>query len=300
MLNNESSTKATLTYDGLPPLDFKGLEKDLARVFKNIGIEIDHAHSESRKHATFVGSQISGRICRENEDVVVWIENGTSARENVDQTRVAACYHVVRHLLSLNRAECVLWHHTGKLYTSEGFEARIALDATPMKAPEESVQDQNIFADDRFSVNAMYDRLDSSFVRRIEVPKTAPFVRSAAAAGPNDIMISLEDPNSRISANLRAALYPDYHQDDDEPTIQILGPGSPQDRLDKSETVARLATYALNTTLVIAALPVGVGLLTYNMLGGENLRLTAQVTALTGAFLGTGLFDTFGPALGLI
>jgi hypothetical protein len=49
----------------------------------------------------------------------------------------------------------------------------------------------------------------------------------------------------------------------------------------KSET-ARLTVYALNATLLIMAFPVGFGMLVFNILGGENLRTTAHVMALTG------------------
>lgn len=54
---------------------------------------------------------------------------------------------------------------------------------------------------------------------------------------------------------------------------------------DKNEDVVpRLTVYALNMTIMVFTLPVGLALLLMNILGGENLRTTAHVMALTGLF----------------
>jgi hypothetical protein len=46
--------------------------------------------------------------------------------------------------------------------------------------------------------------------------------------------------------------------------------------------LSRLLVYALTAMLLILAFPVGFAMLMFNLLGGENLRLTLQVLALTG------------------
>lgn len=59
--------------------------------------------------------------------------------------------------------------------------------------------------------------------------------------------------------------------------------------------LARLIVWTMNLVLLIVAFPIGFAMLLLNILGGENLRATAQVMALTGLALalssaGDGLF----------
>ncbi len=55
-------------------------------------------------------------------------------------------------------------------------------------------------------------------------------------------------------------------------------------REEHRDLTARLTVYALNLTIMVFTLPVGLALLFMNILGGENLRTTAHVMALTGLF----------------
>ena len=56
---------------------------------------------------------------------------------------------------------------------------------------------------------------------------------------------------------------------------------------EHGDRVARATVYVLNLIIMVFALPVGMALLCLNILGGENLRTTAHVMALTGLFLAT-------------
>ncbi|TXH95733.1 MAG: hypothetical protein E6Q73_14400 [Pseudorhodobacter sp.] len=47
----------------------------------------------------------------------------------------------------------------------------------------------------------------------------------------------------------------------------------------------RVATHAISLSLVAAALPVGAAVMTYNLLKGEDMRVTARLTTLTGLAL---------------
>ena len=58
----------------------------------------------------------------------------------------------------------------------------------------------------------------------------------------------------------------------------------PAERPERSDLKARLTVYAINMTIMIFTVPVGMALLIMNMMGGENLRTTAHVMALTGLF----------------
>ncbi|MEM6824347.1 MAG: hypothetical protein AAF566_04485 [Pseudomonadota bacterium] len=55
-----------------------------------------------------------------------------------------------------------------------------------------------------------------------------------------------------------------------------------RDREEAGDPFAFLTVYALNTAVLLFAFPVGMALLVFNILGGENLRTTAHVMGLTG------------------
>ena len=53
-------------------------------------------------------------------------------------------------------------------------------------------------------------------------------------------------------------------------------------RPEASDPKGRLLVYTLTTALLVLAFPVGFALLIYNILGGEDLRATSGVIAVTG------------------
>lgn len=59
----------------------------------------------------------------------------------------------------------------------------------------------------------------------------------------------------------------------------------PSQRAEHRDVVARMTVYVMNMIVMVFALPVGLALLFLNILGGENLRTTAHVMALTGLFM---------------
>ena len=65
----------------------------------------------------------------------------------------------------------------------------------------------------------------------------------------------------------------------------------PSLRAEHRDTTARLTVYALNATVAVFALPVGLALFSLNILNGENLRATAHTLALTGMFMALGATD---------
>ena len=56
-------------------------------------------------------------------------------------------------------------------------------------------------------------------------------------------------------------------------------------RAEHQDVTARLTVYVMNLMVILFAAPVGLALLVMNILGGENLRTTAHVVALTGMFM---------------
>lgn len=59
----------------------------------------------------------------------------------------------------------------------------------------------------------------------------------------------------------------------------------PTRREEHRDLTARLTVYVMNLFVIVFSAPVGVALLLMNILGGENLRTTAHVVALTGLFV---------------
>lgn len=70
-------------------------------------------------------------------------------------------------------------------------------------------------------------------------------------------------------ARLRDCLYPEVEEIVEE----------------RPSTQMRLATHAISLSLVATALPIGAAVMTYNLLKGEDMRVTARLTTLTGLAL---------------
>ena len=64
----------------------------------------------------------------------------------------------------------------------------------------------------------------------------------------------------------------------------------PKQRAEHSDILARATVYVMNMIVIVMSLPIGLALLAFNILGGENLRTTAHVIALTG--MGAALSQT--------
>ena len=56
-------------------------------------------------------------------------------------------------------------------------------------------------------------------------------------------------------------------------------------RKEHSDLTARMTVYVMSLIVLVFSAPLGLALLVMNILGGENLRTTAHVMALTGLFM---------------
>ncbi|MBC2835875.1 hypothetical protein [Paragemmobacter straminiformis] len=93
----------------------------------------------------------------------------------------------------------------------------------------------------------------------------------SATIAANDLP-DLPAPLHEHLARVRAALYADSVGSD-----AVTTPASAQ---------LRLASHAMNATLVVVAFPVGAALTTYSLLRGGNMRLSAQAMAVVAGVLG--------------
>ena len=106
--------------------------------------------------------------------------------------------------------------------------------------------------------------------RKAARPK-APAMATVFPEVANDLP-DLPMPKSAELARLRDALYPE-----DEAKAQA------EPEADYS-TQMRLAAHALNATLIVVYAPLGAAVMTYSLLKGEDMRLSARMMALAGTF----------------
>jgi hypothetical protein len=107
------------------------------------------------------------------------------------------------------------------------------------------------------------DRLDSR--TRLETPATE-------ATSPTEDSTSLP--------YLRAVF-----RREDEPVAVIEEP-APEPLSDEPSTTSRLATWAVSLAVSLISLPIGLALMVYNLIRGEDLRLALTALALTGLITG--------------
>lgn len=100
----------------------------------------------------------------------------------------------------------------------------------------------------------------------------APQGAALATIAANDLP-DLPAPLHEHLARVRAALYAEGLDDD----ARLLETPSAQ---------MRLASHAMNATLVVVAFPLGAALTTYSLLRGGNMRLSAQAMAVVAGVLG--------------
>lgn len=122
---------------------------------------------------------------------------------------------------------------------------------------------------------------------------TCPDFDTAPKALPRRYTLpGIEETNLMLQARLtqddptEGALRATFREDRDDSGLPAL-----QGDIREKTTPLRLAVWMLTITLGLFALPIAVALAVFNLLRGENLRLTAQTAALTGTFI---TFQTLG------
>lgn len=93
---------------------------------------------------------------------------------------------------------------------------------------------------------------------------------------PKDALPDLEPPEDNLRHIFSADTITLSHSSSMEDVFD------PKKRPENKNAVARATVYIMNLIVLVMALPVGLALLFFNILFGENLRTTAHVIALTG------------------
>lgn len=98
-----------------------------------------------------------------------------------------------------------------------------------------------------------------------------------------DLLPELEPPEERLRRQKTSIFAADSITLSQNSAVEDVF--EPNLREEHQDLTARMTVYALNLIVLVLALPVGLALLCLNILGGENLRTSAHVLALTGLFL---------------
>jgi hypothetical protein len=102
---------------------------------------------------------------------------------------------------------------------------------------------------------------------REALPKAGPLGPTMARSSAND-RPDLPGAAETELARVRAALYPD------------------RDILVRETAQMRLAAQAMNATLIVVWMPLGVAAMTYSLMKGENIGFSARLMAVSGTLFG--------------
>ncbi|MGB8622432.1 MAG: hypothetical protein WCD16_06415 [Paracoccaceae bacterium] len=320
MSGHTSSNRATILFDGPLEVDFIDLINELQRPFRNIALEFDETAVAEGSHAMFISEGMVVRISygpkqdfvprlknaerpvnprvstaivdalvqNIRASLVVAVEDGPS-RSTPERTRLAACYHVVRHLLRRHEASLVHWGLSNTLFTAEEFESPAAMGASTQPARPERRRGaratarpdmafaltNGAFAQVDTAVSHTHARLDENFARVVSEDEQADEESARLRA-------TYPETGGREAERLRRERDKIFADD----LIETRDETRRQPR-EEIGLIEQLTVYVMTVTIMVLSFPVGFAMLIYTVFRGENLTVTARAMALTG--LGVGL-----------
>ncbi len=192
----------------------------------------------------------------------------------------ALCDSIIDMIEQDDTPDLLLWKQVPGVFTAGHFDALIELATNLRKKPTQA-QDEADIAIGADDFEALQEAMLAAapgepglteLLRTTAAPHAMPGARAAdtsalppaETAAANDTP-DLPAPLDAEMRRIRSALYPEHATR----------------KTDKGPLVKRLTIYTLNCTLMVVALPIGAGLMTYSLLGREDAHVTARVLALT-------------------
>lgn len=304
------STSVTLLYVDRPILNFARYVDNLEQALRQTEHERFDLRWDSEDFATFdldgsrvvlgysdldTPQRVAGQAPTGYKAALVLAVGPSStpeaSRQVADNGR-ALCDSVIERIQKRHGADLILWTEVDGVFTMEHFDSLVntALTMRPAEALpavlsrfdepqvgrlmdrlEEEIHPQH--PDHDANRKGLRARLPSSLLTQFHPDLLLHDDEAAAAEAGNSADTAEASANDQPHpmhiemARIRDALYPP------EPE----GPARAKEPL-----VRRLTLYTFNTTLLMVSLPVGAALLTYNVLGREDSKVTARVFALTG------------------
>ncbi len=154
------------------------------------------------------------------------------------------CSKLVERVQARLKPDAIVWHETNAVVTVEVIDSLST--PTPLARPRRSADHPIYTAPDICSVDESYTRGHQRTYARPQRPPPRQ--------------------HDRDLSRVRAALYPARD-------LNVVQQNSPQ---------MRLAAHAMNATLITVSLPLGVAVLGYGLIAGDNMRLTSRLMVLTG------------------
>ena len=116
----------------------------------------------------------------------------------------------------------------------------------------------------------------------LKISRVQPMLEENFDTGwtPRDALPDLEPPEDRLRQSKRLIFASDSISLTHGSAMEDIF--EPSQREEHKDLTARATVYTMNMIVIVMALPVGLALLIFNILCGENLRTTAHVIALTG------------------
>lgn len=312
MSDQAKGPRASVFLDAPLKLDFIDLINELQRVFRNIALEFEQTALAECSHVVF---QNEGMILRighgaeePNPDILrraarpdkpkasaamvdalleevrteltISVEPGTG-RVLPERTMLAACYHVVRHMIRRYEASMVHWHNSGTLFLVEEFENPLGGNdddgPTPRRPQPGKVKRRSQRPVPGFARPVAESGIATGQARVVQARER---VEENAEAQRAQIRKAQADM-ARGEARLRRARQQIFGSDLIEEVDATRS--RPPEEIGLLE---QLSVYIMTITIMVLSFPIGFAMLVYNVLRGESLRATARMMALTG--IGTG------------
>ena len=163
------------------------------------------------------------------------------------------CSKLVERVQARLKPDAIVWHETDAVVTVEVIDSLST--PTPLARPRPAADHPIYTAPDISGVDESYARgHQGSYMR----PQRPPLRH-----------------HDRDLTRLRAALYPPVDKT----------------QVPKTSNQMRLAAHAMNASLITVSLPLGVAVLGYGLIKGDNMRLTARMMVLTGCATAFGRSD---------
>lgn len=203
--------------------------------------------------------------------------------------RNSLCRMITDRLTDRYGIDDIRWHDAAETVTPDMIDA--LLDTLPRAIPEPEIAGSIAEAECMTEVteagaageevDRLMARLDEEMDARPPHPRhitprpareqAQPAPAAAATIAANDSP-DIPKPKDAELARVRAALYP--------PEIEAAAEAEPANSVP-----IRLACHAMNATLIVVALPIGVAVMTYSLVRGEDLKLSTRMMVLTGSLL---------------
>lgn len=261
MIERYEETTAQVHYDGTVELSLAATAVSIADKLSMRGIHFDEIGTVADYEIQLVSpSLIVSVLCDEADRSCIHVSAETpvsqgKSRKNGDR-RFTAAADTVRHFISHIPARNVVWQHRGSTHVTAP-HAETTTTTRRIRSPLEHVRQPEAI---EAPIAACESQVDWSHGHTV-------------TSGDNLIDLG------RAAYNRRPVNRHGVHD------VRRIRPALPVK--DHSPTAEKLTIYALGTTVMVMSLPVGAGLMTYNLLRGGTINGTSRIMALTG--MGVGL-----------